>query len=329
VRNSASHAGQARTFSIFERGVSRHPASVALWRAYLDFAAKTRASRRWRKIAARALRMHPREAGLWSLAGRRAARNGDMDGARSYFMRGCRFCTAEPALWVDYARSEMEWLSKVQARRAKATKKEGSGPEPAPKISEAVDADGNVMFDEDTDDEEVDEDGLMLPDPDAEFKKDERKVLNDEGVDKLENNPALDGAIPMAIFDIAKKQPFFGAPAAEAFFDVFVTFTNVSSQQKIIEHVLDTMVTSHPDHPSTCNCFVRQPLVGVDPHTAAYPKALRESLARFKAVFETTEDKPSLVVKTLAWIDPVLAVEDLDSGIRTVLEHTRRRLESS
>lgn len=311
--------------------MSRHPASVPIWRAYLDFAAKTRASRRWRKIAARALRMHPREAGLWSLAGRRAARNGDMDNARSYFMRGCRFCTAEPELWVEYARSEMEWLAKIQARKERASTKDGdggNGREVAHSIPETVDADGNVMFDEDSD-EEVDEDGLILPDPDAEFKKDKRKtVFNDKAVEKLENNPALDGAIPMAIFDIAKKQHFFDAPAAEAFFDVFVTFTGVPSQQKVTQHVLNSMLSSYPSHPSTQSCLVRQPLVGIEPHTAAYPKALRESLSRLKAGLETTEEKSELAARTLAWIEPTLALEDLDSGIRTVLEHTKRKIES-
>lgn len=312
---------------MFERAVARHPASVPLWRAYLDLAARARASKRWRKVATRALRMHPREPGLWILAGRRAARNGDMDGARAYFMRGCRFCAADGAVWVEYARSEMEWLARVEAKIAAPAAK--VVPEEKAKIVGGMDEDGNMQFSEDSDDGGEDEDGLVLPDPDAEFKKKgKRKVFSEEAVGKLEGNPALGGAIPLAIFDIAKKQPFFGAPAAEAFFDVFVPYTAVSSLQKILQHVLDCMVTSYPNHPSTFNCLVRQPLVGVDPHTSAYPKALREALARLKDGLEKTEDRAGLVAKTMAWIEPILAVEDLDNGIRIVLEHTKGKLES-
>ncbi len=65
---------------------------------YLAFASKVKATKRWRKVATQALRMHPTDVGLWKLAGTRAARNGDMAGAREYFMRGCRFCNTDSYL---------------------------------------------------------------------------------------------------------------------------------------------------------------------------------------------------------------------------------------
>ncbi|OIW26725.1 hypothetical protein CONLIGDRAFT_634959 [Coniochaeta ligniaria NRRL 30616] len=327
IRTSSAHAAQARTFAIFERAVTRHPGHLGLWLAYLDFAAKVKAAKRWRKVATRALRMHPNQPALWILAGRRAAGDGDMDGARGYFMRGCRFCTAGVEVWAEYARCEMEWLARMEAKKGKGKSTAGA---PTPiKISNTVDEDGNMMFDDDSDDE-LDEDEVMMPDPDAQFRKQKPKeVFNEEAVQKLENSPALDGAIPMAVFDIARKQTFFGAPAAEAFFNVFAAFPKVPCQPKLVQHVLDTMMEAYPTHPATCSCNVRQVLIGVEYNTPEFPKALREALSRLRNMLESTKDKSGLAARTLAWIDPLLQFEDLDAGIRTVLEHTKRKLEES
>lgn len=329
IRSSSSHQAQARTFTIFERGITRHPGSIPLWMAYLDFAAKVKATKRWKKIVARALRMHPAVPALWVLAGRRAAKDGDMDGARGYFMRGCRFCTSGVEVWAEYARVEMEWIGKLEARKAKSNKP-AAGPQPA-KITAAVDEEGVIEFEDDSGDER--EDGeLMLPDPDAMVKRDnKKKVFNDEAIRKLEskNNPALDGAIPKAIFDIARKQPFFNAPSAEGFFNVFATFTHVGCQAKVVQHVLDSMQELYMNHPATRSCYIRQPLIGVDYHTAEFPKALREALARLRTSLETTKDRKALVARTLTWFEALLALEDLDASIRTVLEATKRKLESS
>lgn len=327
IRTSSAHAAQARTFAIFERAVTRHPGHLGLWLAYLDYAAKVKATKRWRKVVTRALRMHPSQASLWTLAGKRAARDGDMDGARGYFMRGCRFCTAGVEVWVEYARCEMEWLARMEAKKGRAKNTAGA---PAPvKISSTVDEDGNMMF-SDSSDDEGDHDDVMMPDPDAQFRREKPKeVFSEEAVQKLENNPALDGAIPMAVFDIARKQTFFGASAAEAFFDVFASFPKLSCQPKLVQHVLDTMTAEYPAHPATCSCYVRQPLIGIEYNTVEFPKALRETLARLRSMLESTKDKSALAARTLAWIDPLLGFEDLDAGIRTVLEHAKRKLEDA
>ncbi|KAJ9144643.1 U3 small nucleolar RNA-associated protein 6 [Pleurostoma richardsiae] len=329
IRNSTSHASEARVFNIYERAVFRHPGCIALWRDYLDYAASVRATKRWRKIMTRALRMHPTtDPGLWVLAGRRAASNGDMDAARGLFMRGCRFCNRDATLWVEYARMEMEWLGRMEAKKGvRALEKI--------RAAEAVEEGDHILLGGDSSDEDDDEemmnggDEIILPDPLAGAqKKEARKVFSEEAVKKLEKSPALDGAIPRAIFDVARKQPFFGAQSAEAFFDMFAAFTRVVAQAKILQHVLDAMAESYPTHPSTCSCLIRQPLVSVDPDTAAFPRALRESLAMLKTYMEVTDDKAELASKTVAWVDPLVAREDLDAGVRTVLEHTKRKLEN-
>ncbi|KAK4226690.1 U3 small nucleolar RNA-associated protein 6-domain-containing protein [Podospora fimiseda] len=330
IRTSNSHASQARTFGIFERAVLKHPGDVQLWLAYLDFAASIKATKRWNRIITRALRLHPTNAGLWTLAGRRAAQSGDIERARAHFLRGCRFCTGEPTLWVEYARCEMDWLARVEAKKAGKGVRKGVNVMEAIKATEAQQSGEVIMFDSDDDDNEsVNSDEQMLPDPDAEPTggKMAKKVFTEEETKKMEQSPVLSGAIPMAIFDIAKKQGFWGPAAAESFFDMFARFSKVTVQDRIIQHILSSMEEQFPGHPCTCSCKVRQPVIGVDVLTGAFPKALRESLTGLKAALEDTKDKKVFSRKMVAWIETILEVEGLDSGIKMVLEHTKRSLE--
>lgn len=327
IRNSNSHASQARTFGIFERAVLKHPGCVPLWVAYLQFAAEAKASKRWRKIMTRALRLHPSNAGLWIMAGRRAAQNGDMERARAHFLRGCRFCTSEATLWLEYARCEMDWLARVEAKKAGNGVRKGVNVMEAIKATETTDQSGDMIeFDDDSDEEE--EDGLILPDPDANGGKMKPKVFDEEATKKLEQSPALNGAIPMAIFDIAKKQKFFGPAAVEGFFDVFARFTHVTCQERILQHVLATMDELYPNSPEACSCHIRQPLIGVGIQTAEFPKALRESLGRLRTAMEKTDDKKALAQKIAVWTQSVLNTEGLDVAIKTVLEHTKQSMEA-
>ncbi|KAI1407982.1 U3 small nucleolar RNA-associated protein 6-domain-containing protein [Hypoxylon sp. FL1857] len=319
IRTSSKHTGEGRIFGILERAVNRHPGSLELWKEYLAYAKDLKATKRYRKVMSRALRMHPAKPELWVMAGRRSANNGDMQAARAFFMRGARFCTRDATVWLEYARCEMVWLERMDAKRGKK-----GGAEKAIQ-EQAEQSDDEIKFgEEDSGDEEVDENGrLVLPDPgDAP----EKKVFDEDTTKKLEGNPALDGAIPLAIFDIAKKQPFFNPTVAEQFFDLFAASNTASAQARIVQHVLSSMMELYPNDPATCFCHIQQPLINVGINTPAYPKALREALAHLKSSLSTTTNKPQLVEKVRSWIEPVLASEDLDPGIRIVLEHTLRTL---
>ena len=333
IRSSSSHASEARTFGIFDRAVNKHPGCVPLWIAYLDFAAQVKASKRWRKIVTRALRLHPTNAQLWTLAGRRAALNGDMERARGHFLRGCRFCTGEATLWIEYARCEMQWLARVEAKKGGKDVRRGVNPAEAIKATEGGEDDGDhIALDDGDSDEDSDNDGeLMLPDPDADQgdRKSKPKAMDAEAARKIAESPALNGAIPIAIVEHARLQSFWGPATAEAFFDCFAAFgATVSVHGRVVQHVLTIMEETWPNSPSTCSCQIRHPLVGVDAHSAAFPKALGESLAKLKEAFERTEDKKALALKMIVWADTILAVEGLDEAIRQVLELTKGRLQA-
>ena len=262
-----------------------------------------------------ALRMMPHDSQLWVMAGRRSARNGDMAAARSFFMRGCRFCTKDVSLWVEYARCEMEWLQKVDKRKSKSD-------DPLRPDRPEGDDDELRIEDSDEEDDADEEGGTLLPEP----SKAQAKVIDKQTAKQLANNPAMDGAIPVAIFDISRKQPFFNADSAEQFFTMLAFFKDVSAQLRISQHVLDTLDQAYPNHPATCNCHIREPILGLSTKTADFPRGLREVLSRLGKYLEVTTDRVELEKKTKQWIDEYLAVEDLDDGIRMVLEHTKSQL---
>lgn len=315
---NSAHTGQGRILAIYDRSVNRHPGSGELWREYLSYAAHVKAAKRWRKTMTNALRMMPTDPEFWAMAGKRSARNGDMAAARGFFMRGCRFCTKDSRLWVQYAKTEMEWLVKVEKRKEKSN----SGTDVL--RPDRVEDDDELRI-VDSDDEDEDGDGAVLPEP----SKAQAKVIDKQATEQLKSNPAMDGAIPMAIFDISRKQKFFTPEVAELFFFMFSAFGTLSVQPRVSQHVLDTLEEQYPNSPSTCNCYIQQPIIGVQPNTADFPRGLRQVLTRLDGKLAVTTDKAELCRKTAAWIDSYLAFGGLDDGILKVLEQTREKLELS
>lgn len=234
--------------------------------------------------------------------------------------RGTRFCTRSKDLWIEYAKLEMIYLAKIALRR---------------KIL-GLDVDrlieGAEAMVEDTQDHgfATSADVIAIPD----FKANTLRPSMIEGV-KVDaeaakdpmTTPALNGAIPLAIFDAARKQPFFCPAAAEDFFDMFAAFTQVRCLSMILQHVLDSMTELCPVDPCTCNCYIRQPFAGIEPTSADFPAALGSALDRLKESMVKVKEKADLSKKTKAWIEPILTIEELDPGIQTVLKHTLRKLE--
>ncbi|KAJ2968694.1 hypothetical protein NUW58_g10166 [Xylaria curta] len=252
--------------------------------------------------------MHPAKPELWVLAGQRSARNGDMHAARGFFMRGSRFCTRDPTVWLAYAECELEWLEKMEARKGKK-----GGAEKA--IQEQAEHDDDeIRLGSDDSDDDVDENGrLVIPNP---ANANAKKVFDDETTSKLKHNPAL-------------MQAFFNAAVAEQFFDVFTVFTRISIQGRLVQHILDSLNELYPNDASTSYCSIRQPLIGLDAHSPAYPKALRETLSRIKSSLATTNNVKALSAKLKLWLETLVSSHDLDSGLRTVLEHTIKTLPPS
>lgn len=320
IKGSSSHAGQAQIFRIFDRGTKKHPGDLGLWFSYLQFTRDVKASKKFETVLTSAIRLHCTKPELWLYAAKWALEEqADMRGARGYMQKGTRFCTTSKELWIEYAKLEMIYLKKIALRR-RVLGLDGAGQEEA---EQALKEDEEAGFDANADE-------IAFP----EFKTPSLRPnmykavqVDDEAHMDPYETPALQGAIPMAIFDAAQKQPFWSPAAGEAFFDMFIAFSQVPCIPKILQHVLDSIMASSPSDPASCFCYLRHPVVGVRYDSAEFPAALITSLERSWTSLETTKDKTKLSQKVVGWLKPVLEFQDLDPGIRTALSQTIRKLE--
>lgn len=287
--------------------------------SYLEYTRQAKAIKKFKVVMTAAIRLHPTKPELWLYAARWSLESeADMNGARSYMQRGTRFCSRSKELWIEYAKLEMIYLAKIAIRR----KILGLDVDPITEYPEAMDTiEEGPGFD-------TGADVIAIPD----FKDNairpsmiESIKVDSEATKDPMTTPALNGAIPLAIFDAARKQPFFDASAAGDFFDMFATFTQVRALSNILQHVLDVMTEVEENGPCTCDSFIRQPLIGLDPTAPEFPGALGTALDRLKESLMRTNDRETLVKKTAAWVNAIIEVEGLDPGIRTVLEHTMRK----
>lgn len=321
IKGSSSYTGPARIFIIFDRGTKKHPGDVALWMSYLEYCRKGKALKKFKTVLTAAIRLHPTKSELWLYAARWTLEaDADMNGARSYMQRGTRFCTTSRDLWIEYAKLEMIYLAKIAMRRKILGLDSEDKPEEAAEDTEMAEVAG---FDDGAD-------IITIPD----FKENTIKPSMIEGV-KVDteavkdpmNTPALQGAIPLAIFDAARKQPFFCASAAGDFFEMFTAFSQVRCLPKILQHVLDVMMELYPKDAFTWNCYTRQAIVGVDPLSVELPSALGTALDRMKESTEKVKDRAELETLTRAWMGRILKLDELDPGIKEVLQHTIKKLQ--
>ncbi|KAH8603157.1 hypothetical protein B0O99DRAFT_605292 [Bisporella sp. PMI_857] len=282
-------------------------------------ATKAKATKKFNEVMTAALRLHPTKAELWLYAARwTLEQDADMTGARSYMQRGTRFCIQSKELWIEYAKLEMIYLAKIAMRRRIL----------------GLDVDTTMIEEEEVDDGAdpfaEGNDVIAIPDIKTNAIRPNmiRKVQVDVEASKDPmNTPALNGAIPLAIYDAARKQPFFCAEAAESFFNMFSVFTQVRSLPYILQHVLDSMEEVYPVDACTQSCCLRQPIVMIDPTSAEFPGALAISLERLQGAASKVKDKAVLAKKVKGWIQPIISIDSLDPGVAKVLEHMLRRLE--
>jgi U3 small nucleolar RNA-associated protein 6 len=289
--------------------------------SYLEYVRQAKATKKFKGVLTSAIRLHPTKSELWLYAARWTLESeADMNGARSYMQRGTRFCTRSKELWIEYAKLEMIYLAKIVTRRKILGLDIEESSETLANLEEITDDIGFPTA----------EDVIAIPD----FKTHairpsmiEGVKVDSEAVKDPMTTPALNGAIPLAIFDAARKQPFFCPAAAEDFFDMFASFTQVRCLPKILQHVLNSMMESYPGDSCTCSCYIRQPVLGIDPMSPEFPMAIGPTLDRLKEVMATAKSKTELSKKIKVWLERILGLDELDPGIQTVLRHTIRKLE--
>lgn len=311
---TTSFAGSRRIFFILDRGTRKFPGDLRLWTQYMEFAKKEKAHKRMEKILAKILRLHPTKPELWIWAAKyMLEEQADMMAARGYMQRGLRFCQNVRALWFEYVRLEMIYIAKIAARKKILG---------LDQVSESKDKVDGV--------EDLNADSIALPDITAEdinpnLKNDEEYAA---AAQKLASTPAMSGAIPIAVFDSAMKNFSNDDQVAKQFFDLVADFDQVDCSRKILQHILDAMVQSQPQSPSTHICRLKFSLFGLSQSSPDFVVALRHVLNDVRVASAPTADSSkSLVVPEVAtFLKSVAANESLDPDIRLAITASIRQL---
>jgi len=320
---TTAYTGQKHIFSILDRSTRKFHGDLGLWMQYLEYARSQKANKKLNKLLAEVLRMHPTKAEVWIYAARYAVDvQADVPAARNYMQRGLRFCSKSRAMYLEYARLEMVYVAKINARRRIL------GIEPGKNDSvEAVDAGADGEQEEDRD-----ADMIALPTFTGEDlaggdedEDGESKITNVGGTDPA-LTPAMTGAIPLAIFDAAMKQ--FASPPdlAEQFFNTFAIFSQLSFLDRILQHVVGKMTEAAPSSPSTLSCSCRMPLIGLAVDDPAFPIALGKVLKAIRSSLEKTSDRPTLARKLSGWLLPISTQETLAPELKKVISVTLKQL---
>ncbi|KAJ9375617.1 hypothetical protein DTO063F5_9247 [Paecilomyces variotii] len=303
-----AHTGQRRIFFILERATRKFHGDVSLWLQYIEYARQQKAHKKLSQIFTNALRLHPTNAELWIYAAKYVLDDhADMTQARSYMQRGLRFCKNSKTLWIQYAKLEMIYITKISARRQiLGLDRVQEDAEPA------------------TTADDHDADMIALPKVTAE---DINPTLGqDEGVDQvalqnLKSTPALSGAIPMAIFDTAMKHFNNDDRFGHDFYDMVSQFEGTECFRKILGHVVDALLASSPGSYHTRICYIKFPTAGISVTSPEFPRAFGASLSRLK---EGPQDK-KLAEEMVKWLRPLTEKEELDPALFKVLSATLQR----
>ena len=320
---TSNHTGQRRIFFILDRATRKFQGDIGLWIQYLTFARKQKSNKKASQILTNVLRLHPTKAELWIYAANYVMEErGDMTEARSHMQRGLRFCKGVDKIWIEYARLELIWVTKIWARRRTL----------------GVEDDWNNFHGTATEDvHSIGGDLVGLPkvtDEDVNPHKSFANEADREALEKMDKSPALSGAIPIAIFDSAMKQFEQDEMLALQFFDMVSGFHDLPCINVILDHFMEVLKDSQS--PAALFRYIHQPVLGLSTSSASFPTQFGLSLDRMRTAFDRLvslsaspnmgRSRRILDGKIVEWLLPYLEEKDFDPDVRNVILMTLRKV---
>lgn len=327
---ASNFTGEKKIFDILDRSVRRFPGDLALWIQYMEWCKKKDARKKLADVLTRCLRMHPLNYSVWVWVAKMYYEDqADMSNARNYMQRGLRFCKKEKMMWLEYAKLEMLYVAKLNARQT-ILGLTGQQPKKAEKLL--------MRQDEDDNDNDMDADVIALPDVTGEELQqgleDESTLQREAELRNVAESPALSGAIPQIIFDQAMNEFNNDPTLAERFFDTFALFHNVPCTDKLLRRVIDH-IASHPTRAgdsavSLAICNAKMEMLGMTPESALqdeaghFPLKLSGFLKAVKnGMASSSIQNAALAEKATLYLLPYLAQSDdhasLDHDVERVL----------
>ncbi|KAL3466676.1 U3 small nucleolar RNA-associated protein 6-domain-containing protein [Aspergillus heterothallicus] len=307
---STAFSGQRRIFFVLDRATRKFHGDIGLWIQYIEYARRQKAYKKLSTILMDALRLHPSNAELWIYAAQYSIEDhADMTQARTYMQRGLRFCKSSKNLWIQYAKLELIYITKLVARqRILGLDREIDASQPEASVDD-LDADMIVM-------PKITEEDINPSGPeDNDNIKAALKTLN--------STPALSGAIPLTIFDSAIKNFDYDARFGHEFFDMVFEFVDVPCLQRILSHIVDVLQKAKSASHHTMICYIKLPTAGSQPTSADFPRALGAALSRL----QEHRQNPQVAREVVSWLSPIKKTKDLDPSLQKALVVTIQKAE--
>lgn len=312
---SPMYTGQRRIFFILERGTKKLHGDLRLWLQYIEYARKQKAHKKLSQILMNVLRLHPTKYDLWVYAARYVLEDhADMTQARSYMQRGLRFCKDSKMLWIQYAKLEMIHIARITARQRIL----------------GLDKTRDTMAANLPDTDDPNADMIALPqvtEEDINPSRDTEDDIDEVALQNLNATPALTGAIPIAIFDFAMTHFDNDDVLGRNFYDMISEFDSVSCMQKILEHIVESLMSYRSQSSHTWICYIKFPAVGIHPTSSQFPRALGASIGRIKEC-QHTSSSIQITTDIHKWLHTILQTEGLDPALQKVITATIRSMET-
>lgn len=315
-----AHSGQQRIYFVLERATRKFPGDIGLWMQYIEYSRKQKAYKKLAQILTSVVRLHPSNPQLWIYAAQFFVdEHADMTEARSYMLRGIRFCKGSRDIWLEYTKLELVYIAKVAARHKVLGLADQATARPEDLFAKGSDRD-------------------LLPLPtltaeDLDPKYPSEALLGAERLQELNSSPALADAIPMAIFDAAMKNFDQDAKLGQQMFDIVSRFRSIGQQQAYLRHIVESLSATNPDDVATAICEMKFSLGDCSHESPDFPSRLGFVLKKMRIAIEDPRFKNcrwDLAMQCTYWLIELRSASDLDTALVAVinssLQHTSQVL---
>lgn len=252
---------------------------------------------------------------LWILAAQyEYDTNYNISGARNLLLRSLRLNPEKRELWLEYAKLECLYILKIMERRRVL----------------GLDKQEYKMVDDESGFDDQNE--ITLPSiTQEELQKTDGPQLDPLLTSPLTNastNPALNGAIPLAVYSSAIASQPDDISLVAGFYEIYVSFySGLSFIDSALETVKGRLVEYFPGRGKTLLIQIKDHARGIEATDKRFPVAIREMMKTANAVPKLPlKERRECCTGLSEYLEKISKTDGLDENLQKVIEIFQGRL---
>ena len=257
----------------------------------------------------------PSSSELWILAAQyEYDTNYNISGARNLLLRSLRLNPEKRELWLEYAKLECLYILKIIERRRVL----------------GLDKQEDKMVEDKTGFDDQNE--ITLPTiTQEELQKTDGPRLDRLLTSPLTNvstNPALNGAIPLAVYSSAIASRPDDVSLVAGFYDVFLSFySGLSFIDSALDTVKGQLMEYFPGRGKTFLIQIKDHTRGIEVTDKRFPAAIREMMRTANAVPKLPlKERRECCIGLLEYLEKVSKTDGIDANLQKVIEIFQERV---